>query len=73
MRSIRKALTKTIESSKSTATKRNQIKKAKKKQKEKDNVGPENIVAGKRKRNKKKGDLPTFKYQYPLNCIHAGI
>ena len=57
---IRKALTRTIEGSISTASKRNQIKKAKRKKMSKDKVGSDNIVAGKRRKGKKQLELPTF-------------
>jgi hypothetical protein len=57
---IRKALTKTIELSKNTASIRNQIRKAKRKQKSKNSVGSENIMDDKQKRNKIRLDLPSF-------------
>ena len=50
---IRKALTRTIEGSKSTASRRNQIKKAKRKKMSKDKVGPDNILVGKEERVRK--------------------
>jgi hypothetical protein len=67
---IRKALTKTIEMSKSTAKQRNHLKKVKRKQKSKDKVGPENIVEGKRMRDQRKLDVPTFE---PPPAPPAGI
>ncbi len=57
---IRKALTQTIEGSKSTASKRNQIKKAKRRKMSKDKVGTGNIVLEKRRKGKKLLELPTF-------------
>ncbi len=60
MDEIRKALTQTLEGSKSTASKRNQIKKAKRRKMSKDKVGSDNIVVGKRRKGKKQLELPTF-------------
>jgi hypothetical protein len=67
---IRKALTKTIEMSKNIAKRRNHLKKAKRKQKSKDKVSSENIVEGKRMREQRKLDVPTFE---PPPAPPAGV